>query len=89
MWQPKSQNQYIPIEYATNIDDGVFDFAHHGYAVFNPEIKLSDKERGDLIIFEKNSDKKELLKNIRLFVVSAQLMGRMKSQLLWIKLDIF
>ena len=61
VWRPKQENKYIPLDYATDVDEGYFDFAHHGNTVFRPSKRWADKERDDLIKFDEENDMAELL----------------------------
>ena len=33
-WRPKEVNKYVPLEYADDIEEGVFDFVHYGKTLF-------------------------------------------------------
>ena len=37
VWRPKPQNRYIPLDYGTDIDNGVFDYARYVITVFQLE----------------------------------------------------
>ena len=65
VWRPKQENKYIPLDYATDVDEGCFDFAHHGNTVFRPRKRWADKERDDLIKFDEENDMAELLENLK------------------------
>ena len=58
-------NRYIPIDYSTDIDDGMFDYSHHGNTVFRPTIKWSESPRDDIIVFDKATDSQELYDNLK------------------------
>ena len=67
MWRPKQMNKYEPPEYATDISEGVFDFANYGNTVFRPSDKPWDKGiREDQIIFNDKEHRKELLLHIKI-----------------------
>ena len=59
-------NRYILTDYSAYIDDSVFDYAHHGNIVFWPAVKWTDRAREDIIIFNENLDKDELMKNLHI-----------------------
>ena len=65
IWRPKPENKHIPLDYATDVDDGFFDFANHGNTVFRTRKRWADKERDDLIIFDAENDMAELLENLK------------------------
>ena len=66
IWRPKPVNRYIPIDYGTDIDDGMFDYSHYGKTVFRPTIKWSGSQRTDIILFDKSADSKELYDNLNI-----------------------
>ena len=35
---PKVKNQYIPLDYSDEIDDGFFYYTHYGKVVFKPKV---------------------------------------------------
>ena len=65
IYRPKPENKYIPLDYGTEIDDGVFDYAHYGKTVFRPSKRWADKERDDLIAFDEENDLAELMQNLK------------------------
>ena len=65
IWRPKPENKYIPLDYATDVDEGVFDFAHHGNTVFRPRKRCADKERDNLITFDAENDMADLPENLK------------------------
>ena len=36
VWNPKAINRYIPADYLSDINEGVFDYKYNGKAVFRP-----------------------------------------------------
>ena len=48
------------MNYANDIDDGVFDYSNYGHTVFRPKKKWTDRPRIDIISFDKATDTKEL-----------------------------
>ena len=54
------QSQYKLPEYATDIDDGVFDFKHYGNCVFRPKLQWDPGDRDDIILFDSSKHDKEL-----------------------------
>ena len=66
IWRPKPENKYIPVDYSDDIDEGVFDFSHHGRAVYRPKIKWSDRDRDDVILFDHDKDMVELMENLHI-----------------------
>ena len=59
VWRPKSSNKCIPIEYADDIDDGVFDYFRHGKIVYRPKQWWYQGTRKDLIVYNEDVDKKK------------------------------
>ena len=66
IWRPKPENKYIPLDYATDVNEGVFDFAHHGNTIFRPRKRWADKARDDLIPFDAENDMDDLLENLKI-----------------------
>ena len=62
---PKPINKYILIDYANDMREGVFDFAHYGNRVFRPSIQWADTQRGNIIFYNDKYDKVELESNLR------------------------
>ena len=56
IWRPKPENKYVPLDYSTDIDEGAFNFSHHGNTVFRPRKRWADKERNNLIKLDANND---------------------------------
>ena len=63
-WRLKAHNRYIPIDYGNDIDDGVFEYSHHGRAIFRPSVQWANRPQSDIILFDKKLDMAELLANI-------------------------
>ena len=61
---PKLANKYIPPDYAGNIDEGVFDFAQYGKAVYIPRENYKEVKSTNLITFDDSKHVEELRKNI-------------------------
>ena len=66
IWKPKPENKYLPMDYSDDIDEGVFEFSHHGKAVYRPKVKWSDKPKNDRILFDQVEDTVELIKNLNI-----------------------
>ena len=64
VWIPKLVNKYIPPDYADNIDEGIFDFARYGKAVYRPRVNWEEGESTNLITFDDSKHVEELRKNI-------------------------
>ena len=64
IWRLKAKNKYIPIDYGNNIDNGVFDYSHHGRAVFRPRVRWANRQQSDIILFDKKLDMAELVSNM-------------------------
>ena len=64
VWRPKPSNKYIPVEYSDDIDDGVFDYSHHGHTVYRPKKQWSKGARNDVIVYDNSVDNKELDKDL-------------------------
>ena len=60
IWRPRPPNRYIPIDYADDVDDGIFDYSHYGNTVFCSKPQLSDCLRKDIILFDASTDMSEL-----------------------------
>ena len=72
-------NRYIPIDYSTDIDNGMFDYSHHGNTVFRPTIKWSEKPRDDINIFDESTDSEELNVNLNIGKMSLLLIDPLLS----------
>ena len=66
IWRPNPENKYIPVNYSNDIDEGVFNFSHHGKTVYCPKEKWSDSDRDDVILFDHDNDIKELMDNLHI-----------------------
>ena len=64
IWRLTPSSQYIPVEYADDIDEGIFDYSHHGKAVYQPKLKWEHRDRHDLITYNECTDKAELDKGL-------------------------
>ena len=64
IWRLKSQNRYITIDYGNDIDDVVFEYSHHGRAIFHPSVRWANSLQSDIILFDMKLDMAELLANI-------------------------
>ena len=60
VWRPKPISLYIPVDYANDIDDGVFNYSNYGHTIFRPKKKWADHSRTDIISFDEKLDVKEL-----------------------------
>ena len=44
---------YIPIDYGNDIDNGVFNYSHHGRAVFRPaRVRWANRQLSEFILFD-------------------------------------
>ena len=66
VWRPKMENRYKPLEYSTDIDDGMFDYTHYGKTVYKPRTDWTNHRRTDLISYNPASDKAELEQGLRI-----------------------
>ena len=66
MWRPKVINRYIPTDYSSDIDEGIFDYKCYGKAVFRPIFQWKDTDRQDLISYQENKDSEELHAHIKI-----------------------
>ena len=66
IWRPKVQSQYRLPEYATDVDDGVFDYKHYGNCVFRPHRSWDPGTRRDIIIFDHSKHNDELQRSLRI-----------------------
>ena len=53
-------------EYATNFDDGMFNYSDHGNCVFRTSLKWDNTPRDDIIDFNKDDDIAELMKGLKI-----------------------
>ena len=53
-------------EYATNVDDGMFNYSNNGYCVFRTSLKWENTPRDDIIDFNKDNDINELMKGLNI-----------------------
>ena len=53
-------------EYATDIDDGIFEYSDYGNCVFRPNLKWVDRKREDIIWFNEDNDAEELKKGLEI-----------------------
>ena len=60
VWRPKVINRYIPIDYSSDIDEGVFDYKCYGKAVFRPIVSWNDTERQDIIFYQEDEDSEKI-----------------------------
>ena len=65
-WRPKKVNKYVPLEYADDIEEGVFDFVHYGKTVFGPNIQWKDRVRDDIILYYKSAHEEEMKQGLKL-----------------------
>ena len=40
--RPKALNNYAPVDYSDDIDEGVFDYSHYSKTIFRPNLKWAD-----------------------------------------------
>ena len=61
------QNKYKPPDYNIDIDEGIFDFSHHGHCVFRPFChEWQPGHRTDIIIFNKDKHLDEVTQNLNI-----------------------
>ena len=65
-WRPKQVNKYVPLEYADDIEEGVFDFVHYGKTLFRPNIQWKDRVRDDIILYNKSAHKEEMTQGLKI-----------------------
>ena len=65
-WRPKQVNKYIPVEYAEDIDDGVFDYEHYGKTMYRPKKLWKDGIRDDIILYDRAEHEDEMLKGLKI-----------------------
>ena len=63
IYRPKVQNKYIPLNYGTKIDGGIFDYTHFGKYTFKPTINWKNHKRTDMITYIEEIDRDELEKS--------------------------
>ena len=51
IWRPKVKNQYIPLDYSDDIDNGLFDYTHYCTAVFKPKVDWKAHTRNRIITY--------------------------------------
>ena len=56
MWRPQVINRYIPIDYASDIEEGFIDYKCYGKVAFRPILKWKDTDRQDLISYQEGID---------------------------------
>ena len=66
LWRPKQVNKYVPLEYADDIEEGVFDFVHYGKTVFRPNIQWKDRVRDDIIMYKKSAHEEEMTQGLKI-----------------------
>ena len=64
-WRPKQVNKYVPLEYADDIKEGVFDFLHYGKTVFRPNIQWKDRVCDDIILYDKSAHEEEITLDLK------------------------
>ena len=50
------------LEYATDVDEGMFDYYYYGHCVFRPSLKWENTPRDDIIDFNEDYDIFEFIK---------------------------
>ena len=65
IWRPKVESRYRMPEYATDINEGAWDFSNYGKTVFKPKLDWQDTQRDDLINFQ-DSHQDELEADLRM-----------------------
>ena len=56
------QNKYIPLDYGTKINGGIFDYTHFGKSMFKPIIYWTNHKRTHMITYRKEINRAELRK---------------------------
>ena len=51
IYRLKVQNKYIPLDYGTKIDGGIFDYTHFGKSIFKPTIDWNNHKCTDIITY--------------------------------------
>ena len=64
IYRPKVQNKYIPLDYGTKIDGGIFDYTHFGKSMFKTTIDGTNHKRTEMITCSKEIDPDELEKSL-------------------------
>ena len=65
-WRPKVVSNYSLPEYATDNDDGIFDYRCYGNCVFRPKPPWDPGCRNDEIIFDPTIDHEELSRDLHI-----------------------
>ena len=66
IYRLKVQNKYIPLDYGTKIDGGIFDYTHFGKYTFKPTINWKNHKRTDMITYSEEIDRSKLGKNLNI-----------------------
>ena len=61
-------NKYIPVDYYSDVDEGVFDYQQYGHAVFRLAEEWKDITQEDIIMYNDKKDKTEFEENMLLVV---------------------
>ena len=62
IYRLKVQNKYIPLDYGTKIDGGIFDYTHFVNSVFKPTIDWMNHKCTERINYSEEIDLSELEK---------------------------
>ena len=62
IWRPKPVDRYLPLDYANDIDDSVFEFEQYGKAICHPPEPFINV-RTDIHVWERERDLPEFNKN--------------------------
>ena len=62
IYRLKIQNKYIPLDYGTGIDGGIFDYTNFGKSMFKPTIYWKNHKRTDMITYSEEINHAELEK---------------------------
>ena len=63
IYRLKVQNKYIPLDYVTKIDGGIFYYTHF---FFNPTIDWTNYKRTYMITYSEEIDRPELEKSLKI-----------------------
>ena len=65
-WRPTQVNKYVSLDYADDVNKGIFDFKHYGKTVFRLNTKWKDRGRDDIIMYNKSAHEEEMNKGLRI-----------------------
>ena len=65
IYKLKVQDKYIPLDYGTKIEGGIFDYTHFEKSMFNPTIDWTNHKHTDTITYSKDINRSELEKSLK------------------------